>query len=57
MFLIYFSVNIAMTLGMAPVVGVSLPFVSYGGTALLSNFIAAAILMNIRMRRFQLFYP
>lgn len=57
MFLIYFSVNIAMTLGMAPVVGVPLPFVSYGGTALLSNFIAAAILMNIRMRRFQLFYP
>ncbi len=57
MFLIYFSVNIAMTLGMAPVVGVSLPFVSYGGTALLSNFIAAAILMNIRIRRFQLFYP
>jgi rod shape determining protein RodA len=57
MFLMYFFVNIGMTLGMMPVVGVPLPFVSYGGTALLSNFIAAGMLINIRMRRFQLFYP
>lgn len=57
MYFTYFSVNIGMTLGMMPVVGVPLPFVSYGGTALLSNFIAAGILINIRMRRFELFYP
>ncbi len=57
MFFIYFFVNIGMTLGMMPIVGVPLPFMSYGGTALLSNFIAAGILINIRMRRFQLFYP
>lgn len=57
MFFIYFFVNICMTLGMMPVVGVPLPFMSYGGTALLSNFIAVGILINIRMRRFQLFYP
>lgn len=57
MFFIYFFVNIGMTLGMMPVVGVPLPFVSYGGTALLSNFIAAGILINIRTRRFELFYP
>ncbi|MBS4059964.1 MAG: rod shape-determining protein RodA [Bacteroidetes bacterium] len=57
MFFIYFFVNICMTLGMMPVVGVPLPFMSYGGTALLSNFIAAGILINIRMRRFHLFYP
>ncbi|HMK43132.1 MAG TPA: rod shape-determining protein RodA [Dissulfurispiraceae bacterium] len=57
MFFIYFSVNISMTLGMMPVVGVPLPFVSYGGTALLSNFIAAGILIGIRTRRFELFYP
>ncbi len=57
MFFVYFSVNIGMTLGMMPVVGVPLPFVSYGGTALLSNFIAAGILINIRIRRFELFYP
>ena len=57
MFFVYFSVNIGMTLGMMPVVGVPLPFISYGGTALLSNFIAAGILINVRTRRFQLFYP
>ncbi len=57
MFFVYFCVNIGMTLGMMPVVGVPLPFVSYGGTALLSNFIAAGVLINIRTRRFELFYP
>lgn len=56
MFFIYFTVNIGMTLGMTPVVGVPLPFISYGGTSLLSNFIAAGILINIRTRRFELFY-
>ncbi|MEW6738373.1 MAG: rod shape-determining protein RodA [Nitrospirota bacterium] len=57
MFFVYFCVNIGMTLGIMPVVGVPLPFVSYGGTALLSNFIAAGILISIRTRRFELFYP
>lgn len=57
MFFIYFCVNIGMTLGMMPVVGVPLPFMSYGGTALLSNFAAAGILISIRTRRFELFYP
>lgn len=57
MFFVYFSVNIGMTMGLMPVVGVPLPFVSYGGTALLSNFIAAGVLINIRTRRFELFYP
>ena len=45
-----------MTLGIMPVVGIPLPFMSYGGTALLANFIAAGILINIRSRRFELFY-
>lgn len=57
MFFVYFTVNIGMTLGMTPVVGVPLPFMSYGGTSLLSNFIAAGILINVRTRRFELFYP
>lgn len=56
MFSVYFFVNIGMTLGIMPVVGVPLPFMSYGGTALLTNFIAAGILINIRARRFELFY-
>jgi rod shape determining protein RodA len=56
MFCIYFFVNIGMTLGMMPVVGIPLPFMSYGGTALLSNYISIAVLINIRTRRFSLFY-
>jgi rod shape determining protein RodA len=52
----YFFINIGMTLGMVPVVGVPLPFMSYGGTALLSNFLFLGILVNVRMRRFPLFY-
>lgn len=52
----YFIINIGMTVGMVPVVGVPLPFISYGGTALLSNFLALGILTNVRMRRFPLFY-
>lgn len=56
MFFIYFVINIGMTIGMMPVVGVPLPFMSYGGTALVSNFAAAGILINVRMRRFALFY-
>lgn len=55
-FAVHFFVNIGMTLGIMPVVGIPLPFMSYGGTALLTNFILAAILINIRTRRFELFY-
>ncbi|HDL19881.1 MAG TPA: rod shape-determining protein RodA [Nitrospirae bacterium] len=56
MFFTYFVINVGMALGMMPVVGVPLPFMSYGGTALISNFAAAGILINVRMRRFKLFY-
>lgn len=56
MFITYTVVNIGMTLGLMPVVGIPLPFMSYGGTALLSNFIAIALLINVRMRRFELFH-
>jgi len=45
-----------MVLGMMPVVGVPFPFMSYGGTALVTNFAAVGILINVRMRRFALFY-
>lgn len=56
MFGIYFFINVSMTLGMMPVVGIPLPFMSYGGTALLSNFISVGVLINVRTRRFTLFY-
>lgn len=56
MLFFYFFINIGMTVGIVPVVGVPLPFMSYGGTALLSNFLAIGILENVRMRRFPLSY-
>lgn len=56
LFGIHFFINTGMTMGIMPVVGIPLPFMSYGGTALFTNFIAAGILMNIRTRRFEIFY-
>ncbi len=56
MFLIYFFVNVGMTLGLMPVVGIPLSFMSYGGTALLSNLLSIGVLINIRTRRFELFH-
>ena len=55
MFSIYFFVNVGMTLGIMPVVGIPLSFMSYGGTALLSNLLSIGVLINIRTRRFYLF--
>lgn len=52
MFSFYFFINVGMTLGVVPVVGVPLPLMSYGGTALVSNFMALGIIENVRMRRF-----
>jgi len=44
-------VNIAMTMGLMPVVGVPLPLMSYGGSSLWTTIIAIALLLNVGMRR------
>jgi len=46
------AINIAMVLGLAPVIGVPLPLFSYGGSALLSAAIAIGLLLNVSMRRY-----
>ena len=56
MMLFHFAVNIAMTLGIAPVVGIPLPFVSFGGTSLIVNMCCIGILQSIAMRREKLFF-
>jgi len=45
-------INIGMVMGLMPVVGVPLPFVSYGGSSIVTMMICAGILMNVSMRRF-----
>lgn len=45
-------INIGMVLGILPVVGIPLPFLSYGGSAMLSLMAAIGLLMNVSARRF-----
>jgi rod shape determining protein RodA len=51
MFFTYAFVNMAMVSGLLPIVGVPLPLVSYGGTALVSLFVGLGILMNVQSNR------
>ena len=44
-------VNIAMVLGLAPVVGVTLPFISYGGSSLVVFFCAMGLVANVSLRK------
>ena len=50
-FLFHMTQNIGMTMGLLPITGVPLPFVSYGGSSLLTNMILVGILLNISARR------
>jgi rod shape determining protein RodA len=53
MFAIQMFVNIGMVIGIMPITGIPLPFVSYGGSAMVANFIGAGLLLNVHMRRFK----
>jgi rod shape determining protein RodA len=47
-------VNIGMVMGLMPVVGIPLPFVSYGGSSIATTMIAIGLLINVSMRRYTL---
>ena len=51
-FLAHILINIAMVCGLFPVVGIPLPFVSYGGSSMLTNMMALGILANLSRTRF-----
>ena len=44
--------NVGMTMGIMPITGIPLPFMSYGGSALITYFIAVGLVSNVHMRRF-----
>jgi rod shape determining protein RodA len=46
------ALNIAMVLGLAPVIGVPFPLFSYGGSALVTSLVALGLMMNVSMRRY-----
>jgi len=47
-------INIGMVMGLMPVVGITLPFISYGGSSIITVMISVGILINVSMRRFLL---
>ncbi|HNU74682.1 MAG: Rod shape-determining protein RodA [Deltaproteobacteria bacterium ADurb.BinA179] len=51
-FTLHLFINIAMAIGIFPVVGVPLPFISYGGSFMLINWICIGLVLNISWRRF-----
>lgn len=51
-FVFQLFINVGMTIGISPVTGIPLPFVSYGGTSLLAAWVFVGLLLNVHMRRF-----
>jgi len=43
--------NMGMTMGLMPITGITLPFMSYGGSSLLTSFMALGLVLNVGMRR------
>jgi rod shape determining protein RodA len=44
--------NVGMTMGIMPITGIPLPFMSYGGSSTVANFAAVGLVLNVHMRRF-----
>lgn len=51
MFMFHIFENIGMNIGLMPVTGIPLPFMSYGGSSMLANFIAIGLVQNVSLRR------
>ena len=51
MFLAHIFENIGMCIGLMPVTGIPLPFFSYGGSSLITNFVAIGLVMSVHMRK------
>jgi len=47
-------INVGMVMGLMPVVGIPLPFISYGGSSVVTTMICIGLLLNVSMRRFMI---
>ena len=56
MWLFHIFENIGMTLGVMPITGIPLPFLSYGGSSMLTNLIAAGIILSVNIRGNQIVF-
>jgi rod shape determining protein RodA len=45
--------NMGMTMGIMPVTGIPLPFMSYGGSSTITSFAGIALVANVSMHRFR----
>lgn len=52
-FFVHFAINLGMNVGITPVIGLPLPFLSYGGSSLMINFVMMGIIMNYYKNRKQ----
>ncbi len=52
MFVFQIFENVGMTMGIMPITGIPLPFMSYGGSSTVANFAAVGLVLNVHMRRF-----
>jgi len=50
---VHFFINIGMTMGMVPIIGIPLPFISYGGSSLIAFTIMMAVLFKMDKSRFE----
>jgi len=51
MMMIHFVENVGMCIGIMPITGIPLPFISYGGTAMITNYIAIGIILSVSVTR------
>ncbi len=53
LFAVHIFINIGMAIGIMPITGLTLPFLSYGGSSLVANMFLVGLVLNIGMRRFR----
>jgi rod shape determining protein RodA len=56
MFVFQVFINIGMTVGIMPITGIPLPFISYGGSSLITCFMGVGILLNIHSQKYKMLF-